>query len=113
MPSEAFNPALLGDLGAYATDVACWRIEVIENGMRKAPEAFPDYIMARENIELERDRLIQKLGGDDFVLEPLMTALMAYHSEVVFEVYKQAVLDGGRICHAFLTRELPMKEETR
>lgn len=113
MPNERFNPALLGELGTYATDIACWRIEAIEKVMRQAPDDFPEYIGARERIEIEKAKLIQKLGGDDFVLEPLMNAIMAYHGEVVFEVYKQAVLDGGRICYAFLTRELPMKEETK
>jgi len=110
MPSEPFDPDCLGDLGRYATDIAISRVEDIENGMRKAPEAFPDYVNARECIEREKGKLIQKLGGDAFAPEPLVTAIIAYHSEVVFEVYKQAVLDGGRICHAFLTRELPTKE---
>ena len=113
MPSEVFNPALLGDLGAYATDIACWRVEAIENSMRRAPDVFLDYTKARENIEREKNELIHKLDGNEFALEPLLTAIMAYHSEIVFEVYKQAVLDGGRICCAFLTRELPVKEETK
>ena len=39
-----------------------------------------------------------------------MNALMAYHGELVFEVYKQAVMDGGRISYAFMTGELPLKE---
>lgn len=30
---------------------------------------------------------------------------MAYHSEVVFEAYKQAMLDDGHVCRAFLARE--------
>lgn len=113
MPSKPFDPDCMGVLGSYATDIAVSRVEDIESGMRKAPEAFPDYIKAWESIEREKSKLIQKLGGDAFAPEPLVTAIIAYHSEVVFEVYKQAVLDGGRICHAFLTRELPTKEGAR
>lgn len=61
-------------------------------------------------LEREQAQMIQKLGGEEFALEPLMNAMMAYHSELVFEIYRQAVLDGGCICHAFITGELPTKE---
>ena len=110
MPNDKNNPDLLGNLERYATDIACWRVEAIENGMRHAPDAFPDYAKSRTDIEREQATLIQKLDGDDFALEPLINAMMAYHGELVFEIYKQAVLDGGRICHAFVTGELPIKE---
>ena len=102
--------AALGDLEAYSTDIACWRVEAIERRMRAMPERFPDYARARTDIEREMQALIQKLG-DEFALEPFLLAYMAYHSELVFEVYKQAALDGGRVHHAFVTRELPKKEE--
>lgn len=111
MPNDKFNSGLLGELERYATDIACWRVGAIENGMRRAPETFPDYAKAREDIEREQASLIQKLGDDGFMLEALMNALMAYHGELVFEVYKQAVLDGGRIYHAFIISELPIKED--
>ena len=42
-----------------------------------------------------------------------MRAYMAYHSELIFEVYKQAALDGGRIHHAFTIQELPRKEDAK
>jgi len=102
--------AALEALEAYSTDIACWRVEAIERRMRAMPERFPDYARARTDIEREKQALIQKLG-DEFALEPFLLAYMAYHSELVFEVYKQAALDGGRVHHAFVTRELPMKEE--
>lgn len=113
MPSDKAATDLLGELERYATDIACWRVEAIENGMRKAPDDFSDYSQALTDIEREKASLIQKLGGDDFALEPLLNALMAYHGELVFEVYKRAALDGGRIYHAFITGELPVKEESR
>ena len=104
------QPELPDGILRYATDIACWRVEAIENGMRRAPDGFPDYAKSLVDIEREKARLIQKLGCDDFALEPLMNALMAYHGELVFEVYKQAVMDGGRISYAFMTGELPIKE---
>lgn len=113
MSNPENNPFLdfSDDLSAIATDIACWRVEAIEKAMRLAPDTFSDYAKARTDIEREKARLIQKLE-DSFALEPLMNALMAYHGELVFEVYKQAALDGGRIYHAFVTHGLPQKEET-
>lgn len=111
MPKE--QHALPDDILRYATDVAIWRVEAVENGMRRAPESFPDYAKALTDIEREKASLIQKLGGDVFALEPLVNAMIAYHSELVFEVYKRAALDGGRIYHAFITDELPAKEDAR
>lgn len=113
MPSECETPDLLGDLERYATDIACWRVEAIEKYMRRAPDSFPDYAQALVAIEQEKASLIQKLGGDDFALELLMNALMAYHGELVFAVYRRAVLDGGRVYHAFITGELPVKEDVQ
>ncbi len=111
MPNDKCNSDLLGELERYSTDIASWRVEAIEKIMRCAPDNFPDYAKARSEIEREQARLIQKLGNDDFALEPLMSAMMAYHGELVFEVYRQAVRDGGRVYHAFVTGELPIKED--
>ncbi len=111
MPKE--QHAFPDDILRYATDVAVWRVEDIENDIRRAPDDFPDYAKALTDIEREKASLIQKLGGDDFALEPLVNAMMAYHGELIFEVYKRAALDGGCIYHAFITGELPAKEDAR
>lgn len=108
MPNETSVP---GDLEDISTYIAHWRIEGIENAMRNAPDAFPDYTQAREDVKREQAYLIRKLNSDDFALEPLIKAIMVYHSELILEVYKQAVLDGGRLYHAFITGELPIKED--
>lgn len=103
----------IGDLKAYSTDIACWRIEQIERYMRGAPDDFPDFIKSRTNIETAKRDLIQKLDGDELELQSFMLACMAYHSELLYEVYKQAVLDSGRIHHAFTIQELPRREEDK
>lgn len=77
MPHDQANSSMLGELEQYATDIACWRVEAIENGMLHEPNAFPDYAKARTDIERERAAIIQKLGGDDLALEPLVNAMMA------------------------------------
>ena len=103
----------IGDLNAYSTDIACWRVEEIERCMRASPEVFPDFVKALADIENAKRDLIQKLGDGELVLQPLMLACMAYHSELVYEVYKQAALDGGRIHHAFTIQELPGRESAK
>ena len=113
MPNEQPLPNIIDDLNVYSTDIACWRVEEIERRMRNAPETFPDFVKALADIESAKRDLIQKLGGDEFALEPLMRAYMAYHSELVFEVYKQAALDGGRSHHAYTLQELPRKEDAK
>ena len=101
----------IGDLKAYSTDVACWRVEEIERCMRASSEDFPDFVKALADIASAKRDLIQKLVGGELALQPLMLACMAYHRELVYEVYKQAALDGGRIHHAFTIRELPGGEK--
>lgn len=108
MPNETSVPGNLEDI---STGIAHWRIESIKNTMRNAPDAFPDYTQAREDIKREQADLIRKLNSDEFAMESLIKAMMAYHSELILEVYKQAVLDGGRLYHAFVTGELPTKED--
>lgn len=113
MPHELPSLDIIDDLKAYSTDIACWRVEQIERYMRGAPDGFPDFVKSLTDIENAKRDLIQKLGGDKLALQSLMLACMAYHSELVFEVYKQAVLDGGRIHHAFTIQELPRREKDK
>ena len=69
-----------------------------------------DLQQSLKDIDRESEKLIQKLGGDYTVLEPLIKAQMAYQSEILFEVFHQAALDGGRGFQAFIEHELPRKE---
>ncbi len=101
---------IIAALEAYSTDIASWRIELIEREMRRDPDKNPEFAQSLKDIETERLSLIQKLNGDYEQLEPLIKAYLAYHSELIYEVYKQAVLDGGRVFQAFIERELPRKE---
>ena len=44
-------------------------------------------------------------------LDQLESALSAAGAELAIEMYKRGGLDGGRMYHAFITGELPRKEE--
>ena len=100
---------LLEDLKEYAYDIANWRVDHIESRMEKAPDDYPDFAAASKALDEEKERMIQKLGGDFRELEPLTRAFLTYQSILIYEVYTQAVMDGGRVLHAFVTGELPAK----
>lgn len=100
---------LLEDLKEYAYDIANWRVDHIESRMEKAPDDYPDFAAASKALDEEKERMIRKLGGDFRELEPLTRAFLTYQSILIYEVYTQAVMDGGRVLHAFVTGELPAK----
>ncbi len=112
MAEQKSDSDIIAALEAYSTDIASWRIELIEREMRHSPDENPEFIQSLKDINSESQRIIQMLGGDYEQLEPLTKAYMAYHSELIFKVYKQAVLDGGRIYQAFIEHELPRKGQT-
>ena len=101
---------ILRALDEYSTEIATWRIEMIERELRRNPERNADFTQSLKDIDRESGKLILKLGGDYTVLEPLIKAQMAYQSEILFEVFHQAALDGGRVFQAFIEHELPRKE---
>ena len=100
---------LLEELEKHAYDIASWRVDHIECLMENAADDYPEFAEAAKALDAEKERMIQKLGGDYRELEPLTNAFLTYQSLLVFEVYVQAVLDGGRMLHAFVTGELPAK----
>lgn len=100
---------LLEELEKHAYDIASWRVDHIECLMENTPDDYSEFAAAAKALDAEKERMIQKLGGDYRELEPLTNAFLTYQSLLVFEVYAQAVLDGGRMFHAFVTGELPVK----
>ena len=100
---------LLEELEKHAYDIASWRVDHIECLMENAPDDYPEFAAASKALDAEKERMIQKLGGDYRELESLTNAFLTYQSLLVFEVYVQAVLDGGRMLHTFVTGELPAK----
>lgn len=101
---------LLEDLKEYAYDIANWRVDHIESRMEKAPDDYPDFAAASQALDEEKERLIQKLGGDFREVEPPTKAFLMYQSILIYEVYTQAVMDGGRVLYAFATGELPVQK---
>lgn len=78
---------LLEELEKHAYDIASWRVDHIECLMENAPDDYPEFAAAAKALDAEKERMIQKLGGDYRELEPLTNAFLTYQSLLVFEVY--------------------------
>ena len=102
---------IFDEVNTYADDIADWQITRFEREAQKNTEAYPEYAQAVSQMEDEGSALIQKLGGDEMAIEGLLCACLARGAALAVVMYKRGVLDGGRLFHAFLTRELPRKED--
>ena len=100
------------DVCAYADSIADYQVTQVELDMQRNPDRFPEYTQASAWLEAEEANLIQKLGGDALAVEDILSACVAKRAAVAIETYKRGVLDGGRIYHAFATRELPKGGES-
>ena len=97
----------------YARDIAGWQLEKLERELRSHIQDYPEFARAVELMEDADADLIQKLSGDESVTEDIQSASNAYAATLAIEMYIRGVLDGGRLCHAFLTREFPRKEDAK
>ena len=100
------------DLYEYATDIADKRMNTVEREMQKHPELYPVYARAYEAREIQEQEFEEKYRCDPMDIDGLENAMNAVEVELALEMYKRGVLDGGRIYHAFVTGELPRKEDT-
>ena len=100
------------DLQEYATSIADWKMNAVEHEMQQNPKKYPEYARAMEACKTAEAQLMQKWSCGPMELDQLESALSAVGAELAIEMYKRGVMDGGRMYHAFITGELPRKEET-
>ena len=93
---------------AFARDLAAQRLNDIELDLKAYPEKPPYYTRAIQELDAVESNLTP---ASDPQLLRQMDAWMAYSGALALEVYLHGVRDGGRICHAFVTGELPMTKE--
>ncbi len=108
-PSLDFPQSVL----RYATDVAGWQLEAAERDMQEHAECFPEHTRARERMAQTETDLTPQLGGDPMALEEYANANNAYAAALAIEMYLRGFLDGGRVYHAFVMRELPVENSSR
>ena len=98
-------------LQEYAVDIADRRMGDVEQMMQRSPDDYPEYTAARENIAEQEQALMDKLHCVPFDFDGLECAFNAVNAALAIQVYLQGVQDGGRMYHAFITGELPKKQE--
>ncbi len=93
-------------LKQYVVDVAGWRIDDVERGLKQHPDEHPEYASAVEQLDLTADNVdaSSELGA-------MSDAWMAYAATLALEMYLAGARDGGRVYHAFITGELPVRPE--
>lgn len=99
------------ELQEYAVDIADRRMGDVEQIMQRSPDDYPEYTAARENITEQEQALMDKLHCVSFDFDGLECAFNAVNAALAIQAYLQGVQDGGRMYHAFITGELPKKQE--
>ena len=98
-------------LKEYSADIADKRMGDVEFMMQRSPDKYPEYTAARERIAEEEQVLMDKLHCVPFDFDGLECAFTAVNAALAIQAYLQGVQDGGRMYHAFITGELPKKQE--
>ena len=104
-----FTARLPDDLLEYAADIADQKMNAAEREMQHDSEAYPEYARALELRDAAVEQLIQEQHCDPMVVDRLESAMTAYGAALAIEMFKRGFMDGGRVCHAFMTGELPRK----
>ena len=98
-------------LQEYAVDIADRRMGDVEQMMQRSPDDYPEYTAARETIVEQEQALMDRLHCVSFDFDGLECAFNAVNAALAIQAYLQGVQDGGRMYHAFITGELPKKQE--
>lgn len=98
---------ILERIDAYADEIADYQITRFEREAQADAEAHPEYAQAVMALGSAEAALIDKLGGDAMGADDMMSACRLYAGALAVGMYKRGVMDGGRLCYAFIARELP------
>ena len=93
-------------LKQYIVDVAGWRMDDVERVLKQHPDEHPEYMRAVERLDLTAANVdaSSELGA-------MLDAWMSYAAALALEMYLAGARDGGRVYHAFITGELPVRPE--
>ena len=105
MPSE---PNWLEAAREYAFELATEQLNRVELDLKAHPDAHPDYHRAISILDEVQSRVVPR---SNLLFDELSEAWMDYASALAIEMYLYGARDGGRIYHAFITGELPRKED--
>lgn len=93
---------------AFAFQIAMEQLDRVEADLKAHPDEHPDYHRAVAALDEIQSRISPRT---DTRINDLSDAWMDYAGALAIEMYLYGVRDGGRIYHAFVTDELPKKED--
>ena len=99
------------ELNTFAEDIAVQVMDRLHEYMTSHPDEHPAFASGCSRIDRAEEQLKQILGEDISHVYELIDAHYTRSYALAVEIYKQGVLDGGRIYHAMISRKLPVKEE--
>ena len=92
----------------FAFLIATEQLDRVEQDLNAHPDKHPNYHRAVTILHEMRSRLAPIT---DLRINDLSQAWRSYADALAVEMYLYGVRDGGRIYHAFVTNELPKKED--
>lgn len=97
-------------LARFAEDIAEKTMHELSVQMFSEPDKHPDYVSGCNRIIEVEHSIEQLLGADANLVYELGEAHFKRSYALAVEIYKRGVLDGGRIYHAMISGDLPLKE---
>ena len=94
----------------YATDVATWQMDRIECHMKRHPGDYPIFTEGLPRADELENRLAELCPEHAYLVEQYADAHFTRSGALAIEMYIHGFLDGGRVLHEMLNRELPGKE---
>lgn len=92
------------DWNEWIQNIALERIDEVERYLRSHPEQFPQFNTATEKLDAAMS-VADSEHDDKLIARDELW--MAYCAAQALEMYLAGARDGGRVCHAFISGELP------
>lgn len=92
---------------AYANFLSDERCNALYVDMRQHPEEYAAYYECSEAVTDAEHLLRAQLGEHQELLTTLLEAINVRGGAENELIYKLGFMDGGRVCHGFITHELP------
>ena len=102
------------DWYSWIREIALNRIDEIERQLSESPDQFPRFAEAARRLDAAMEKTDAHPNEE---LSDRDALWMGYSAALALEMYLAGARDGGRVYHAFVTRELPAigkhKEDVR
>ena len=95
----------------YATDVATWQMDRIECHMKRHPGDYPIFTEGLQRADELENRLAELCPEHAHLVEEYADAHFTRSGALAIEMYIHGFLDGGRVLHEMLRRNMPGKED--